>query len=265
MTLHDEVLPGSEALANITYQASSFLYVIDHLLEARAICQRSIDLCEQLYAAGDDHVSLLVSAPLMHCAVSCKVRACFSSGWGCACITLLFLNKLVSPSMTDVGAPILLVILSHYSYLLYEEHGAVVKLALLMLDKICRTCVNAISFVLQRHLRTHRMGTICVADSNFERAELLLVDSEKHFQKHLGPRDPLTGEARLCLAVARIKLLDAGFGLTDPFTKVLAPLKRRDYLTEATAGLAAMQNGYSEGHMLVEKAVQLHKLVADLR
>ena len=67
--LHDAVVPGSEALANVTYQLSSFLYVLDHLLEARAICQRSIDLCSQLYPSGDDHVS----SPVLGCCQSSQL------------------------------------------------------------------------------------------------------------------------------------------------------------------------------------------------
>ena len=114
---------------------------------------------------------------------------------------------------------------------------------------------------MQIHLRMHRMGTICVAESNFEEAEKLLTDTAKHFQKHLGPRHPLTGEAQLCLAIACIKLLDVGFGLTDPFSKVLAPSKRREHMRQADAGLTAMRNGYGDDHMLVQKAVALHHLI----
>ena len=105
------------------------------------------------------------------------------------------------------------------------------------------------------------MGTICGADANFERAEALLGDTERHFQKHLGPRHPLTGEAQLCLAIARVKLLDAGVGLNDPFTRVLAPGRRREYVKDADKGLAAMQSGYGDDHMLVQKAVTMRELI----
>ena len=114
---------------------------------------------------------------------------------------------------------------------------------------------------MQVHLRLHRMGTICVSKQDYEQAERYLHRSEKHFQKHLGPRHPLTGEAQLCLAIAQLKLLDAGVGLTDPFSIVLAPSKRREHASKAQAGLLAMQNGYGKDHMLVEKATALHKLI----
>lgn len=55
--LHGAVSPHSEALANAMYQQSTLLYVLDALLEARAVCQQSLDICTQLYKPGDDHVS----------------------------------------------------------------------------------------------------------------------------------------------------------------------------------------------------------------
>ena len=103
------------------------------------------------------------------------------------------------------------------------------------------------------------MGTICLAEDDCEGAVEMLVDAEQHFQKHLGPKNPLTGEAQLCLAVARAKLLDSGHGVGDPFSRVLAPMRRRDLLRSADAGLAAMQAGYGHEHMLVEKATALHR------
>lgn len=116
---------------------------------------------------------------------------------------------------------------------------------------------------MQVHLRHHRLATICLAEANFERAEMLSKDTEKHFTRELGPKHPLTGEAQLCLAVARAKMLDAGIGLSDPFSRVLAPGKRREQVQRADAGLAVMRNGYGSDHMLVEKAATLHKLLQE--
>ena len=109
----------------------------------------------------------------------------------------------------------------------------------------------------------HRLGTICVAKGNFEEAEALLTAAEQHFQTELGPKHPLTGEAQLCLAIARVKNLDAGVGVSDPFSRVLAPARRRESMRHADEGLAAMRNGYGGDHMLVEKAVALHKLLEE--
>ncbi|KAK9805793.1 hypothetical protein WJX73_000212 [Symbiochloris irregularis] len=118
VALHEAVSPGSQSLAQVTYQHSTLLYVLGHLEEARQACQQSMDLCTQLYRSDDDHV----------------------------------------------------------------------------------------------FLRMHRMGTICVAESNFESATNFLSDAEQHFHKHLGPKDPLTGEAQLCLSIARVKVMDSSHG-----------------------------------------------------
>lgn len=107
----------------------------------------------------------------------------------------------------------------------------------------------------------HRMGTIYLAESNFERATNFLSDAEQHFQKHLGPKDPLTGEAQLCLAIARVKVMDSGHGIQDPFSRVLAPVRRESLLSQAKAGLAAMHAGFGEDHMLVKKGNELHELL----
>ena len=104
----------------------------------------------------------------------------------------------------------------------------------------------------------HRLGTILDCTDKAEQAEKLLSQSYKHFDKRLGPKNPLTGEAQFALALAGVRQMlqtaQTGDGL-DPYSKVLAPQKDQDLLQRMQKGLQAMQAGFGADHMLVKKAL----------
>ncbi|KAK9817812.1 hypothetical protein WJX72_002572 [[Myrmecia] bisecta] len=106
-------------------------------------------------------------------------------------------------------------------------------------------------------LRLHRLGTLYSAMGRHKDAEPLLDRSFRHFDDHLGGGNPLTGEARYSVALARLRQLDEGHASADPYTRVLNPGLRRGYVENIRSGLQAMRRGYGEDHMLYVKALEL--------
>ena len=84
------------------------------------------------------------------------------------------------------------------------------------------------------------------------------MQSYNHFDKKLGPKNPLTGEAQFALALSGMRSMlqatqsEAGL---DPYSKVLAPKKQQILMHEMQKGLQAMQAGFGADHMLVKKAL----------
>lgn len=103
-----------------------------------------------------------------------------------------------------------------------------------------------------------RLGTVLDCKGNPEEAEKLLTQSYNHFDKKLGPKNPLTGEAQFALALSGMRSMlqakqsEAGL---DPYSKVLAPKKQQILMHEMQKGLQAMQAGFGADHMLVKKAL----------
>lgn len=69
-------------------------------------------------------------------------------------------------------------------------------------------------------LREHRKGTILLALGRPADAKPLLAASLRRFAQTLGGDNPLTGEARFCLAIADLQLIAPAAVTDDPFTKV---------------------------------------------
>ena len=93
---------------------------------------------------------------------------------------------------------------------------------------------------------------------NPDEANKLLSQSFTHFDKRLGPKNPLTGEAQFALALSGLRrMLQAGQreGGLDPYSKVLAPRQQQDLMQQMQRGLQAMQAGFGADHMLVKKAL----------
>ncbi len=91
-----------------------------------------------------------------------------------------------------------------------------------------------------------------------EEAAKLLTQSYNHFDKRLGPKNPLTGEAQFALALSGLRRMlqarQSEEGL-DPYSKVLAPRQQQDLMQQMQKGLQAMQAGFGADHMLVKKAL----------
>ena len=114
--------------------------------------------------------------------------------------------------------------------------------------------------VSQYHLRAWhcRLGTILDCNGSPEEASKLLTQSFQHFDKRLGPKNPLTGEAQFALALSGMRRMlqarQSKEGL-DPYSKVLAPKQQQDLMQQMQKGLQAMQAGFGADHMLVKKAL----------
>lgn len=129
-------------------------------------------------------------------------------------------------------------------------------------------------FAPAHHLTSHvhlvcdmpcRLGTIKDCTDKPEEAEKLLSTSYKHFDKQLGPKNPLTGEAQFALALSAVRqmvLKSQSVDGLDPYTKVLAPQKKQELLQQMQKGLQAMQAGFGADHMLVKKALSDYDLTA---
>ncbi|CAK0756623.1 hypothetical protein CVIRNUC_002471 [Coccomyxa viridis] len=111
----------------------------------------------------------------------------------------------------------------------------------------------------QAMLRRHRIGTIAAEQMDVAKAEQCLSQSQEHFSKRLGENNPITGEARVYLALSRLHELDTKLRGADPFDRVLGPGQRGDLLQELSRGLEAMAKGFGPEHMLVRKAEQLQR------
>lgn len=110
-----------------------------------------------------------------------------------------------------------------------------------------------------------RLGTIKDSTDQPQEAEKLLSKSYQHFDRHLGPKNPLTGEAQFALALSGVRQMLQKSSSTDgldPYTKVLAPQKRQDFLQNMQKGLQAMQAGFGADHMLVKKALADYDVTA---
>lgn len=103
-----------------------------------------------------------------------------------------------------------------------------------------------------------RLGTILDCNGSPEEASKLLTQSFQHFDKRLGPKNPLTGEAQFALALSGMRRMllarQSKEGL-DPYSKVLAPKQLQDLMQQMQKGLQAMQAGFGADHMLVKKAL----------
>ena len=110
-----------------------------------------------------------------------------------------------------------------------------------------------------------RLGTIKDCTDKPEEADKLLSKSFQHFDRQLGPKNPLTGEAQFALALSGVRQMlhksESTDGL-DPYTKVLAPQKKQDLLQKMQKGLQAMQAGFGADHMLVKKALADYDMTA---
>ena len=103
-----------------------------------------------------------------------------------------------------------------------------------------------------------RLGTVLDCKGNPEEARQLLTQSFNHFDKRLGPKNPLTGEAQFALALSGLRrMLQArqSEGGLDIYSKVLAPQQQQDLMQQMQKGLQAMQAGFGADHMLVKKAL----------
>ena len=93
---------------------------------------------------------------------------------------------------------------------------------------------------------------------NPEEANKLLTQSFNHFDKRLGPKNPLTGEAQFALALSglrRMLLAKQSEGGMDIYSRVLAPKQQQDLMQQMQKGLQSMQAGFGADHMLVKKAL----------
>ena len=93
---------------------------------------------------------------------------------------------------------------------------------------------------------------------NPEEANKLLMQSFNHFDKRLGPKNPLTGEAQFALALSglrRMLLAKQSEEGMDIYSRVLAPKQQQDLMQQMQKGLQSMQAGFGADHMLVKKAL----------
>lgn len=100
---------------------------------------------------------------------------------------------------------------------------------------------------------------------NAEEANKILTESFNHFDKRLGPKNPLTGEAQFALGLSGMRRMlqarQSKEGL-DPYSKVLAPKQEQNLMQQMQKGLQAMQAGFGADHMLVKKALTDYELTA---
>ena len=109
-----------------------------------------------------------------------------------------------------------------------------------------------------------RLGTVLDGKGNLTEANKLLTQSFTHFEKRLGPKNPLTGEAQFVLALngARRMLHERHSGAnSNPFIKYSAPQREQQLMQQMQKGLQAMQAGFGAEHMLVKKAVTDYETV----
>ena len=107
-------------------------------------------------------------------------------------------------------------------------------------------------------LQCRRLGTVLDCKGDPEEANKLLTQSFNHFDKRLGPKNPLTGEAQFALALSGLRrMLHAKQqeGGLDIYTKVLGPGQQQDLMQQMQKGLQSMQAGFGSDHMLVRKAL----------
>ena len=93
---------------------------------------------------------------------------------------------------------------------------------------------------------------------NPDEAKNLLTQSFNHFDKRLGPKNPLTGEAQFALALSGLRRMlqakQSKAGM-DIYSRVLAPKQQQDFMQQMQKGLQSMQAGFGADHMLVRKAL----------
>ena len=98
-----------------------------------------------------------------------------------------------------------------------------------------------------------------------QEARQLLERSVDHFNKRLGPDNPVAGEAQLNLSLLNLhQMLDSErdeVKHATVFDEVLAPGKRQEDVAKMGRGLQAMIAGFGQDHMLVRKAQEDHQTV----
>lgn len=158
----------------------------------------------------------------------------------------------VDPGSEDLSLLLYQFATLQYTRGLYDEAEALTQFSLDIARSVYKHDEN------QTMLRRHRLGTVLDCKGNPEEAEKLLMQSYNHFDKKLGPKNPLTGEAQFALALSGMRSMlqatqsEAGL---DPYSKVLAPKKQQILMHEMQKGLQAMQAGFGADHMLVKKAL----------
>lgn len=103
-----------------------------------------------------------------------------------------------------------------------------------------------------------RLGTVLDCKGNPEEANKLLTQSFNHFDKRLGPKNPLTGEAQFALALSGLRQMlqvRQSKGGMDIYSRVLGPKQQQDLMHQMQKGLQSMQAGFGADHMLVKKAL----------
>lgn len=165
----------------------------------------------------------------------------------------------VDPGSEDLSLLLYQFATLQYTRGLYDEAEALTQFSLDIARSVYKHDEN------QTMLRRHRLGTVLDCKGNAEEASKILTESFSHFDKRLGPKNPLTGEAQFALGLSGMRRMlqarQSKEGL-DPYSKVLAPKQEQNLMQQMQKGLQAMQAGFGADHMLVKKALTDYDLTA---
>ncbi|KAA6417906.1 MAG: hypothetical protein FRX49_12139, partial [Trebouxia sp. A1-2] len=165
----------------------------------------------------------------------------------------------VDPGSEDLSLLLYQFATLQYTRGLYDEAEALTQFSLDIARSVYKHDEN------QTMLRRHRLGTVLDCKGSAEDATKILTESFNHFDKRLGPKNPLTGEAQFALGLSGMRRMlqarQSKEGL-DPYSKVLAPKQEQKLMQQMQKGLQAMQAGFGADHMLVKKALTDYDLTA---
>ncbi|KAL0020065.1 hypothetical protein WJX79_000087 [Trebouxia sp. C0005] len=123
----------------------------------------------------------------------------------------------VDPGSEDLSLLLYQFATLQYTRGLYDEAEALTQFSLDIARSVYKHDEN------QTMLRRHRLGTVLDCKGSAEDATKILTESFNHFDKRLGPKNPLTGEAQFALGLSGMRRMlqarQSKEGL-DPYSKV---------------------------------------------